>query len=66
MIFFCYRNVLKHTEEYLNEMEEIANLYCGSWSKIYEDVKIKQEKFVPFRNFKSVIRNCTCSTLLNT
>ena len=42
-----YKIVQKHAEEYLNEMEEMVSWNYGSWSKIYEDVKIKQEKIVP-------------------
>ncbi|CAK9800854.1 SET and MYND domain-containing protein 4 [Anthophora plagiata] len=43
-----YNNNLKRTEKYLNQIEEIINFNYGSWSKVYEDVKIKQEKISQF------------------
>ncbi|CAK9830542.1 SET and MYND domain-containing protein 4 [Anthophora retusa] len=43
-----YNNNLKKTEKYLNQIEEIIYFNYGSWSKVYEDVKIKQEKINQF------------------
>ncbi|CAK9806895.1 SET and MYND domain-containing protein 4 [Anthophora quadrimaculata] len=43
-----YNNNLKKAEKYLNQIEEIINFNYGSWSKVYEDVKIKQEKINQF------------------
>ncbi|XP_076750657.1 protein-lysine N-methyltransferase SMYD4 [Xylocopa sonorina] len=39
-----YKCTFQKTLEYLNELEEVASLNYGSWSTIYKDIKIKQEK----------------------
>ncbi|XP_043594924.1 SET and MYND domain-containing protein 4-like isoform X2 [Bombus pyrosoma] len=39
-----YKKILKKTQNYLNQLEEIANFNYGSWNKVYEDIKQKQMK----------------------
>ncbi|CAL7948204.1 unnamed protein product [Xylocopa violacea] len=40
----AYKCTLQRTLMYLNELEEIASFNYGSWSTIYKDIKVKQEK----------------------
>lgn len=39
-----YKKILKKTQNYLNQLEEITNFNYGSWNKVYEDIKQKQKK----------------------
>ncbi|KAK9298502.1 hypothetical protein QLX08_008182 [Tetragonisca angustula] len=39
-----YKKILKKTQNYLNQLENIASFNYGSWNKVYEDITQKQKK----------------------
>ncbi|XP_043788220.1 SET and MYND domain-containing protein 4-like isoform X2 [Apis laboriosa] len=46
-----HKKIIKKTQIFLNQIEEITNLNYGFWSNIYKDVKKKQNQFLNYSTY---------------